>query len=107
YFIAKFAEPEDRLSWTSFSREHVDLLVSGLLDEENKSWNWKALKFLSEARPDLADIVRTHASAESGIPKAALLYCVSPADPAPIFEALAKLSEVGIEGRERQCAHLL
>lgn len=106
YFIANFAKPADALSWAAFSREHVDCLVSKLHDEEDKSWSLKALKLLCEARPDMAKVVGARASTESGILKAALLNCAS-SDPAPVFEALAELSEMGLKERELQCVRLL
>src|ERR1035441_7843620 len=55
YFISKFAKPDDSPSWTTFSREHVDRLISRLNDERNKSWSLKALKCICDARPDLVE----------------------------------------------------
>ncbi len=95
------------LSWTTFSTDHVERLLSRLDHEDDKSWALRALKCLCEARPDLAEGVRARASKTSGVAKAALLYCVSPADTAPIFEALAELAKGGVASLGGQPIHLV
>jgi hypothetical protein len=107
YFISKFAKPDNSPSWTTFSREHVDRLVSKLNDEGDESWSLKALKCICDARPDLVQVVRAHALSTSGIARAALLYCASSADPEPVFEALTEFAEIGAEKRGQQPTHLL
>ena len=61
-----------------------------------------ALKCLCTGRPDLSEAVREEASKKSGIEKAVLMHCVSPADFAPVFQALSELVEMGDEQRHEQ-----
>jgi len=105
YFISNFSTPDDHLSWTTFSREHVDCLVLRL-NEEDESWGLRALKCLCEGRPDLAEVVRARAQQATGVLKAALLHCAS-ADSAHVFEALTELIGMGVEERGREPTHLL
>lgn len=106
YFIATFAEPDSELSWASFTAAHVGYLIS-ILDYADEIWALDALKCLCAARPDLAEAVKRGASKKSGIEKATLLYCVSPADCAPVFQALGELIEMSDEERREQPIRIL
>ena len=107
YFISKFTKPDESLSWTTFSREHIDRLVSKLSDEKENSWSLRALKCICAARPDLVEAVSAHALSTFGVARAALFYCASSVDPTPVFEALAELAEMGVGHHGLQCTHLL
>ena len=107
YFISNFAKPEDRLSWATFRKEHVDRLVSKINDPSNKSWALSALNCLCKARPDVAEAVTARSSKVSGLLRAMLLNCASRADVAPVFEALAELAEMSVEKRAREPIHLV
>ena len=96
YFIVKFAESRDELSWVSFSSDHVRGLIS-MMDAE-ESWALPALQCLCAARPDLAEIVERDAMGMSGISKGALMHCISPEDHDPVFRALEAL--VGMSDEE-------
>lgn len=102
YFIAKFADPDCKLSWDSFTTAHVDRLESSLDDPDEGSWGMGALKCLCAVRPDLAEFVKQKASKKSGVEKATLLHCVSPSDLKPIFQVLGKLVEMGDEERRQE-----
>ncbi|GAH63180.1 unnamed protein product, partial [marine sediment metagenome] len=106
YFISKFAEPDCKLSWASFTAAHVGYLIS-ILDDAEESWALDALKCLCAARPDLAEAVKQDASKKSGIEKAALIYCVSPADFTPVFQALVEIVEMSDEHRREQPFRIL
>ncbi len=107
YFIGEFAEPEHRLSWSTFTTDHVGHLLSKLDDGDEENWALPALKCLCQARPDLAEVVRARASEAYGVAKAALLYCASSANVTPVFETLAELAEKGVENLAGQATHLL
>ena len=104
-FIGKFAQPDIELSWGSFTPVHVRHLISGLGGED--SWALDALKCLCAARPDLAEAVKQEASRKSGIEKAALIHCVSPADFSPVFQALGGLVKMNDEQRQEQPLQML
>lgn len=103
YFIANVGKTDNNLSWTSFSRAHVDQLES-ILDDP--CWALRALTCLCAARPDLFEFVKQKALTKTGIEKAALLYCASPADLKPIFQALYEITEMSPEERQEQKIHL-
>lgn len=105
YFISNFAKPDDELSWDSYGSDHVRHLLS-ILDTED-SFALDALKCLCAGRPDLSEAVRQEASEKSGIEKAVLMHCVSPADFAPVFEALSELVEMDNEQRHEQPLQIL
>ena len=105
YMIATFAESRDELSWVSFSSDHVRGLIS-MMDAE-KSWASLALRCLCAARPDLAEIVEREAMGMSGINKAALLHCISPADHDPVFRALEVLVGMSDEELKREPVQML
>ena len=105
YFIGNFAQPDIELSWDSFTPVHVRHLTSGLGAED--SWALDALKCLCAARSDLAEAVKQEASKKAGIEKAALIHCVSPADFAPVFQALGELVEMSDEQRQGQPLQML
>jgi hypothetical protein len=107
YFIANFVKPDDRLSWSSFTFDHAERLISIVESRDNKSWSLEALKCLCEARPDLIDVVRIRADTKSGIEKAALLYCVDPENTTPMFEAMAELVSMSSEQCGNEPTHLL
>ena len=107
YFIANFAEPEDNLSWSSFSKDHVDRLLSILQNLDEDTWALNALQCLCAARPDLAEVVRSRASNEHGLLKAALLYSGTPNDSTPIFDALSELADMNDEQRRKEPIFLL
>jgi len=107
YFVARFAKPEHRLSWESFKTDHVDLLISMADDPDEDSWASRALQCICLARPDLAGVTKERASKRSSIAKAVLLYCASPKEPEPVFEALGELVNMSSEQREQQPTHLL
>ena len=100
YFISNFAKPESELSWDSYGPDHVRHMLSILGTED--SFALDALKCLCTGRPDLSEAVREEASKKSGIEKAVLMHCVSPADFAPVFQALSELVEMGDEQRHEQ-----
>ena len=105
YFISNFAKPESELSWDSYGPDHVRHLLSILGTEHSSALD--ALKCLCVGRSDLLEAVRQEASKKSGIEKAALMHCVSPADFAPVFEALGELVEMDDEQRHEQPLQIL
>ena len=105
YFISNFAKPDDELSWDSYGPDHVRHLLSILGTKDSSALD--ALKCLCAGRPDLSEAVRQEASKKSGIEKAALMHCVSPADFAPVFQALGELVEMGDEQRHEQPLQIL
>jgi hypothetical protein len=105
-FISKFSNPDDCLSWTSFSSEHLDRLVSTLNDKNRHSWGLRALKCICGARPDMAQIARARAAGASGIFKVGLLYCAL-GDSPPVFEALAELTQLSADELREQPSHFL
>ena len=105
YFISNFAKPESELSWDSYGSEHVRHLLSILGTEDSLALD--ALKCLCAGRSDLSETVRQEASKKSGIEKAALMHCVSPADFAPVFQALGELVEMSNERRHEQPLQIL
>ena len=107
YFISNFAKPDDELSWDSYGPDHVRRLLSILDTEHKHSFALDALKCLCAGRSDLSEAVRQEASKKSGIEKAALMHCVSPADFAPVFQALGELVEMGDEQRHEQPLQIL
>jgi len=106
-FIARPGKAIQELSWASFNHHHLNRLISILDDPEDGSWAVKSLKCLCSGRPDLAEVLRVHASERSGIVKAALLYCISEAEFEPIFRALRELANMNVEERMQQPTHLL
>ena len=104
-FIGNFAQPDIKLSWGSFTPVHVRHLISSLGAED--SWALDALKCLCAARFDLSEVVKQEAIKKSGIERAAMLHCVSPADFAPIFQALGELVEMSDEQRQEQPLQML
>lgn len=106
YFISKFADPDCELSWASFNASHVDRLKS-ILDDADESWGLDALRCLCASRPDLAELLKQTASKKSGIGKAALLYCVTPTDLTPVFQAVRELIEKSNEERREESLKLL
>ena len=107
FFISKFSKPEHKLSWTAFSVEHVDKLIAITDIPTGSSWALKALKCLCSIRLDLAEVVKANAAERKGIAKASLLYCVTEANVAPMFEALHELASLSPEQRKQQPIHLL
>jgi hypothetical protein len=107
YFVARFAKPEDNLSWSSFTKVHVDCLLSIVQYMNKKEWALWALECLCASRPDLAEVVELRASIESGLLKAALLHCASPDDNAPIFDALSELANMDDKQRQKEPISLL
>ena len=105
YFISNFAKPDDELSWDSYGPDHVRHLLSILGTEDSSALD--ALKCLCAGRSDLSEAVRQEALKKSGIEKAALMHCVSPADFAPVFEALGEFVEMGDEQRHEQPLQIL
>lgn len=106
YFISKFGKADFHLSWASFTSAHIDRLEP-ILDDSDESWKLLALKCLCARRPDLAEVVKHRASKKSGIEKASLLYCVSPADLTPVFQALGELIQMSDEERREQPIQIL
>ena len=105
YFISNFAKPEDELSWDSYGPDHVRHLLSILGTEDSSALD--ALKCLCVGRSDLSEVVRQEASKKSGIEKAVLMHCVSPADFSPVFQALGELVEMGDDQRHEQPLQIL
>ena len=105
YFISNFAKSDDELSWDSYGPDHVRHLLSIL--GTGRHFALDALKCLCVGRPDLSEAVRREASKKSGIEKAALMHCVSPADFSPVFQALGELVEMGDEQRHEQPLQML
>ena len=104
-FISNFAKPDSELSWDSYGPDHVRHLLSILGTKH--SFALDALKCLCVGRSDLSEAVRQEASKKSGIEKAALMHCVSPADFAPVFQALGELVEMGDEQHHEQPLQIL
>jgi hypothetical protein len=109
YLISAYPEPDCKPSWASFTAAHVSQLVSFLdvPDVPDECWELKALERLCAARLDLAELVKQEAMKKSGIAKASLLYCVSPADLTLVFEATAELIEMSEEKRRTEPIRLL
>jgi len=107
YFIAGHGETTHDLSWTSFTSEHLDRLISFVENPDNDSWALKALKFLCSGRADMAEIVKTRAAERSGILKACLLYCTAETTSALLFEALREISSMSLEQRREEQTSLL
>lgn len=107
FFVANFSDPDSKLSWDSFTRNHVQALLSQISSKDNESWAVSALACLCNARPDMADFVREFANKETGIKKAALLYCADPGALGPVFDALGKLAEMSAEERSQELTGIL
>lgn len=105
YFIFKHSSPESELSLASFSSAHIDMLLS-ILNSEDENWAIDSLECICAARPDLAELVEQRASKKSGIEKAALLHCVSPADFTLVFQALEELIGMSEEERQKQAMQI-
>lgn len=106
YFIANFTKPEHELSWASFTIDHI-LRLEAILNDSKETWGLNALRCLCAGRQDLAEVVKQRALLKSGIEKAAMLYCVSPTDMGPIFQALGELVEMSKEERHKQPIQIL
>lgn len=106
YFIAEFAGDNVELSWATFTTAHVDRLIE-IIDDADESWVIDALRCLCEARPDLAESVKQKAHRTSGIEKAALLYCVSPSDLTPVFQAMGELLHISETERSKAPVSIL
>ena len=108
YFISEFGKPDCELSWASFTPAHVLRLVEAILDPDgSEDWAVKTLKVVCAARPDLAEAVTQRASKTSGIERAALLYCVSPTDFTPVFQALGELIKMSKQERREHSIRIL
>jgi hypothetical protein len=75
--------------------------------EQEDSWAASALTVLCRGRPELTAAVHAKATRSSCIKRAVLLYCASPGDSAPVFDALADLSDMSAEQRKGQQVGLL
>jgi len=106
YFILEFSPPENGLSLDSFTSAHIDQLIS-ILEFADKNWAIDALRNICAARPDLSEVVKYEASKRTGIEKAALLYCASPTDLTPCFQALGELIDMSEEERNKQPIQIL
>lgn len=106
YFIAKHGKILSQLSWVSFTKEHVRCLQD-IAETEEYNWALDALRLLCEARGDLVGFVEQIASRKRGITKAAFLYCVSPMDLVPVFDALRELTLLSEEERNKEPLYLL
>ena len=98
---------EDNLSWSSFRKDHVGRLLAIHQKQNNKTNAIEALRCLCAARPDLAEVVKTRVSNEHGFSKTALLYCISPNDRTPTFDALLELANIFDEQRREEAISLL
>jgi len=96
---------ENNLSWSSFSKDHVKCLLAIIQKKDNAN-ALRALRYLCEARTDLAEVVRTSALNERVFFKTALLYCISPNDSTPIFDALLELTNIFDEQRRDEAIYL-
>lgn len=105
YFISKFRNREQQLSWSTFNLIHVDRLLSMLPDPKEAAWPLRALRLLCKARPDLAESVGNRALDAQGLLKAALLHCASPIDN-QVFELLTEFAELSDEQRLKEPVHL-
>jgi SIR2-like protein len=101
-----FGKSGSELSWSSFTSAHVGRLEA-ILDEGFELWGLDALKYVCAERPDLAKEVEQRALKKSGLEKAALLYCASPNDLEPIFQALGELIKMSNEERREQPIRIL
>ena len=84
------------MSFDTFTRAHVERLLN-IGENAVENWALKALAILCAARPDLEEFIREKAADTSGLMRAALLNCVTPADTRPIFQALEELIELSGE----------
>lgn len=100
YCISDFSKSETMLSWASFTVAHINRLLF-ILDFADENWTIDALRCVCAARPDLAEVVKQYTYGKSGIEKAALLHCVSPADFTPVLQALGELIEMSSEERKK------
>lgn len=91
YFIARFNENFEALSWSAYSSQHVDFLT-GIIGVDDKYWALKALEMLCKGRKDLANLLEQYASQKSGVRKAVLLNCIYPENKMLIFDALVELA---------------
>lgn len=107
YFISRFKQQTNELSWTSFHRIHVDRLLALALSANDRTWATRALRELCEARADLAEYVNAYARTSQGLHKVALQYCSSQTDQSVVFESLAKLAKLSSEQRRTEPLHLL
>lgn len=69
YFIAKFSDPEDNVSWECFSSLHAVRLLELLNDQ----WAFLALQLFCDARQDIAELVRSYASTKEGLQRLIVL----------------------------------
>lgn len=107
YFITHFSEPEDGVSWSSLTNDHVERLLLIIEDENADSWALESLKCVCQGRPDMAAFVKARAMNSSDLVKAALLYCVSTEDNEPVFQALTEFIAMSDEQRGKEPTHLL
>lgn len=105
-FIAKHGKYANQLSWTSFTLQHAQCLQE-IVKTTYRYWGLDALRYLCGARKDLVAWVEQIASHKVGIAKAALLYCVSPTNLAPVFDAMMGLTTLSEEERNREPLDLL
>ncbi|MFZ6680019.1 SIR2 family protein [Undibacterium sp. Tian12W] len=106
-FIVGFGKKERQLSWTSFTLEHLNRLITMMDDPKEDSWALKALKGLCSGRQDIAEIVKTMAMERSGIAKASLLYCAIQTEVSHVINALCELVNMSPEQRRQEPTHLL
>jgi hypothetical protein len=105
YFISNFSKPENNLSWDSFTASHV-VRLEAILDIDGP-WGLDALECLCSGRPDLGEMVKQIAFKRLGLRKALLLYCASPADLTPVFQAIEELLKLSPEDRYKEPLHAL
>lgn len=106
YLISEYPGPNTEMSFASFTPAHVECLVS-ILDNAEEQWALDALVNLCAARSDLRDSIQEEALKNSGIKKAALLFCVTPADTDLVFQALGELIGISNENRQQQSVSIL
>jgi len=104
YFISNFSKKKSDLCWTGFNSSHISRLEEILINAEG-NWALDALRSICSARPDLAELLMQNIFSTSGIKKAILLYCISPSNLTPIFQALEELLDSS--EMERQKKHFV
>lgn len=108
YFIAEFANDGSDLLWDEWSTRHADRLMYLIDSQEDRNcWPLNALAWLCFARPDLADYVNRIAETKTGFERGILLYCASPDNLSPVFEAMADLVADGKAPVKSKIATLL
>lgn len=108
YFIASGARGSNlKVSWASFTLDHVNILIDQLDEFNRTQWPLQALREVCSERPDLAVTVAERACRRAGLVKALLLHCAAPNNQTPIFAALGEFVSMTHSAREHAYIQLL